>query len=189
MPDTRKWYAVYTKPKWEKKVSQLLTKKKIESYCPLNKVVRQWKDRRKLIMEPLFNSYVFVHLTEQEIWSVRQTEGVLNFVYWLSKPAIIQDQEIITIQRFLNDYQNVHLEKARVNPHDTVRVMGGPLMYLEGNVLEVKNKTLMKNIHDVVNSGLCIGCGVCASLHYTAAGNLLSHSCFYGKGSAPGFFC
>ena len=142
MPDTRKWYAVYTKPKWEKKVSQLLTKKKIESYCPLNKVVRQWKDRRKLIMEPLFNSYVFVHLTEQEIWSVRQTEGVLNFVYWLSKPAIIQDQEIITIQRFLNDYQNVHLEKARVNPHDTVRVMGGPLMYLEGNVLEVKNKTV-----------------------------------------------
>lgn len=142
LTESRKWYAVYTKPKWEKKVSQLLAKKQIENYCPLNKVLRQWKDRRKLIMEPLFTSYVFVHLTETDIWSVRSTDGVLNLVYWLNRPAVIRDEEIQTIQRFLCDYENVKLEKVRVNPTDPVRVIGGPLMYLEGNVLEVMNKTV-----------------------------------------------
>ncbi len=142
MIENRKWYAVYTKPKWEKKVSELLAKKKIENYCPLNKVMRQWKDRRKLIMEPLFTSYVFVHLSETELWHVKATDGVINLVYWLSKPAVIRDEEIETIQRFLNDYENIHLEKARVNPSDVVRVIGGPLMHLEGNVLEVMNKTV-----------------------------------------------
>jgi len=42
-----KWHAVYTKPCWEKKVANLLELKKIEHYCPLQKVYRQWSDRKK----------------------------------------------------------------------------------------------------------------------------------------------
>jgi transcription antitermination factor NusG len=57
---TPKWYAVYTRPRWEKKVAALLLHKGIESYCPLNKVRRRWSDRTKTIEEPLFKSYVFV---------------------------------------------------------------------------------------------------------------------------------
>ncbi|MEJ7768089.1 MAG: UpxY family transcription antiterminator [Chitinophagaceae bacterium] len=140
--ENSKWYAVYTKPRWEKKVADLLTRKQIENYCPLNKVQRQWSDRKKIVMEPLFQSYVFVKTTLATQTAVRETAGVLNFVYWLQKPAVIRQEEIDVIRRFMNEYQSVQLEKSTVNLNDKVRIIGGPLMLREGNVLEVKNKTV-----------------------------------------------
>jgi transcription antitermination factor NusG len=136
------WYALYTKPRWEKKVADLLTKKKIVNYCPLNRVQKQWSDRKKIVLEPLFKSYVFVCIPETRQLDIRQTDGVINFVYWLGKPAVIRDNEIDVIKRFLHDYENVQLEKAEVNLNDTVRVTHGPLLFMEGNVVEVKHKTV-----------------------------------------------
>src|SRR5687768_12173055 len=104
MIDSKKWLAVYTKPRWERKVTELLIKEGITTYCPLNHVVRQWSDRRKWVYEPLFTSYVFVQVNAIEIGRVKSINGVVNFVCWLGKPAIIKDQEIEIIKRFLNEY-------------------------------------------------------------------------------------
>jgi transcription antitermination factor NusG len=142
MITTKKWYAVYTRPKWERKVSQLLTSRKIEAYCPLNKVQKQWSDRKKLMEEPLFTSYVFVHTFLNEHLQVQQTEGVLNFVYWLGSPAIIRDEEIATIRKFLGEYNNVKLEKAEVNLNDRIRINEGPLCGEEGDVIKINNRTV-----------------------------------------------
>lgn len=142
MTPEKNWYAIYTKPRWEKKAAELLTKKKIESYCPLNKVVKTWSDRKKTILEPLFKSYVFIYTTEKEHGHIRQTDGVLNFVYWLGKPAVIKSGEIEAIRNFLTEYQNVQLEHLDVNIYDTVKIKCGPLMEQEGDVLEVKNKSV-----------------------------------------------
>lgn len=142
MTTTKKWYAVYTRPKWEKKVAQILTARKIETYCPLNKVQRQWSDRKKMLEEPLFTSYVFVHVALGEHSLVKQAEGIINFVHWLGNPAIIRDEEIDTIRRFLEEYHNVRLEKTVVNVNDRIRVTGGLLMGKEGDVIEIKNKTV-----------------------------------------------
>src|SRR5436305_5342815 len=102
-----RWYAKYTHPRWKKKVNGVLLQKGIESYCPLNKVRRKWSDRIKTIEEPLFKSYVFVKVEEEERASIRMTSGVVNFVYWNGKPAIIKEKEIQTIRRFLDEYENV----------------------------------------------------------------------------------
>ena len=139
---TKQWYAVYTKPRWEKKISELLNKKHIENYCPLNKVVSQWTDRKKTVLKPLFTSYVFIHVTESEFSEVKQTDGILNFVFWLGKPAVIKAEEISTIKQFLLDHEDVKLEQIAVNIRDTVRVLNGPLMSREGNIIEVKNQTV-----------------------------------------------
>ena len=135
-----KWYAVYTRPRWEKKVANLLVQNGIESYCPLNKVRRKWSDRIKLVEEPLFKSYVFVKIEESGRTPVRMTDGVINFVYWDGKPAIVKEKEIEAIKLFLEEYENVALIKMELKPDDRVRVMAGPLMDAEGKVLEVKNK-------------------------------------------------
>ena len=136
-----KWYAVYTRPRWEKKVNNLLLQKGIESYCPLNKIRRKWSDRIKTVEEPLFKSYVFVKIKEEERTAVRMTNGVVNFVYWNGKPAIIKEKEIQTIKRFLDEYETVEAIKMEVATDDRVRVVAGPMMDQEGKVLEVKNKT------------------------------------------------
>jgi transcription antitermination factor NusG len=140
MTQSKKWFAVYTKPRWEKKVADLLVKENIITYCPLNRVVRQWSDRKKLLYEPLFTCYVFVQVGKDEISKVKSINGVINFVCWLGKPAIIKDEEIEIIKRFLNEHENVHLEKAEVNVNDVVRITNGPLMQAEGSILAVGRK-------------------------------------------------
>jgi transcription antitermination factor NusG len=142
MSQNKKWFAVYTRPRWEKKVAEILTHKKIECYCPINKVLRQWSDRKKIVHEPLFTSYVFVRVPEMELGTLKQINGVINLVYWLGKPAVIRDVEIDIIKRFLNEHVNIQLEKTPINVNDKVRILGGPLMEMEGHVLSIKSKTV-----------------------------------------------
>lgn len=136
-----KWYAIYTRPRWEKKVNTLLLQKGIECYCPLNKVRRKWSDRIKIVEEPVFKSYVFVKIDEEGRTEVRMTSGVVNFVYWNGKPAVIKEKEIQIIKRFLDEYESVQAVKVDFKPEDRVLVISGPMMDQEGRVLEVKNKT------------------------------------------------
>ncbi len=137
---TRKWYAVYTRPRWEKKVNQLLQEKGTESYCPLNKVRRKWSDRVKIVKEPLFKSYVFVKVSDEDRSKVRMTAGVINFVYWEGKPAVIKEREIASIRRFLDEYENVEVRPSNHAVDERVRVTAGPLMDSEGKVLSVRHK-------------------------------------------------
>lgn len=142
MNENKNWYAVSTRPRCEKKVAENLTKKNIESFCPLNRVIRKWSDRRKVVFEPLFTTYVFVKATPSEIANLRQTEGVVSLVYWMNQPAVIPDREIEAIRVFLQEHYNVSLHKTTINIHDRVRVTGGPLIAHEGQVMTVKSRTV-----------------------------------------------
>lgn len=142
MNEMKKWFAVYTRPRWEKKVAEILTRRKIENYCPLNKVVRQWSDRKKIVHEPLFTSYVFVRIPENDLLPLKKTDGVINLVYWLGKPAVIRDPEIEIIKKFLNDHINVRLEKTPITINDRVQVVSGPLMELEGKVIALNSRAV-----------------------------------------------
>jgi len=104
-------------------------------------VHRKWSDRIKIVDEPLFKSYVFVKVGEDDRTNVRMTDGVVNFVYWNGKPAIIKEKEIVAIQQFLDEYHDVEVVKLDLVPHQRVRVIAGPLMDEEGKVLEINKKT------------------------------------------------
>lgn len=136
------WHAVYTKSRWEKKVAEQLSKLDIENYCPLNKVVRQWSDRKKTVEEPLFTSYVFVKISNKEITKIRQVLGIVNFVYWLGRPAIIPAKEISIIKEFLNNYVNVRLEPLLLNVQDPVKIVNGPFADFEGNVISIGKRSV-----------------------------------------------
>lgn len=138
----KKWLAVYTRPRWEKKVNQLLGEKGIESYCPLNKIRRKWSDRYKIIEEPLFKSYVFVKVSEDERKDVRLTNGAINFVYWDGKPAVIKEREIAAIRRFLDEYEYVEARQVEIKVNQRVRITNGTLMDQQGTVLDVRKKTV-----------------------------------------------
>jgi transcription antitermination factor NusG len=143
------WYAVYTKPRWEKKVHALLTEKKLESYCPLNKVRKKWSDRMKTVEEPLFKSYVFARVNEEEQVRVRMTAGVMNFVYWLGKPAIIPVREIETIRKFLNEYENVVAEPLPLKKDGKVVINQGLFMDQEAKVLKVEGNRVKVVIESI----------------------------------------
>lgn len=134
--------AVYTRPRWEKKVNQLLKEKGVESYCPLNKVRRKWSDRVKIVEEPLFKSYVFVKVNDEDRATVRMTTGAINFVYWQGKPAVIKEKEIAAIKKFLDEYENVEAKPVDLKVNQRVRITTGTLMDQEGMVLDLHRKTV-----------------------------------------------
>ncbi len=140
MLPAKKWLALYTRPRWEKKVHSLLTEKGIVSYCPLNKIRRKWSDRVKVVEEPLFKSYVFVHVTEAERTEVRLTNGAVNFIYWNGKPAQIRDKEIAAIRRFLDEHEEVELVPMALEPDQRVVIRSGTFMGQNARVLEVRKR-------------------------------------------------
>ena len=146
MPDiSLYWYAVHTRPRWEKKVASLLDDQGIEHYCPLNKVTRQWSDRKKVILEPLFKGYVFIQIPESKKWELLKVNGIVNFVYWLGKPAKIREDEIDTIRKFLHEFDDVEVQDGLLTVRSVVRIKQGVLMNYKGLVLELNgNKARVK---------------------------------------------
>ena len=147
MDNSKRWFAAYTKPRWEKKVSRVLERKGVECWCPLKKTEKQWSDRKKVIEEPLFTSYVFVRINETEKSVVLMTDGILNFVYYIGKPAIIRDEEIDIIKKFLSEKQaSVSVQSlASLDENTRIKVNHGIFMDTTGTVLKGgKKKVFVK---------------------------------------------
>ncbi|MFN8250054.1 MAG: UpxY family transcription antiterminator [Ferruginibacter sp.] len=147
--ENRNWYVVYTRPRWEKKVAALLQAKDIEHYCPLNRVLKQWSDRKKVILEPLFKGYIFVKLDEATKWNIKNIEGIINFVYWLGKPAIVREDEIDTIKKFLREFNGVEVVERQLNVHSRVLVKQGVLMNYRGIIIEITGSKARVNIESM----------------------------------------
>ncbi len=145
MAQEKKWYAVYTRPRWEKKISLLLADRAIEHYCPLNKVTKQWSDRKKIVEEPLFKGYIFVKRSINDKWDIKDIPGVLNYVYWLGKPATVKASDINIIKKFLQEFNDVEVTNADITVHEKVQVKQGLMMNYKGIVLEIlDNKAKVK---------------------------------------------
>src|SRR5690606_32312888 len=115
----------------------LLLEAGIENYCPINKVTRQWSDRKKVVHEPVFKGYVFVKVEEAKKWDVRKIPGILNFVDWLGKPARIREEEIDTIRKFLNDFSEVAVEEKGDTVYAEVGIKQGIMMDFKGIIVDV----------------------------------------------------
>ncbi len=134
------WYVVYTKPKWEKKVAEQLKEKGIECYCPLITKVKQWSDRKKKVEVPLFNSYVFLQLEESDRNLAFLSSGVVRYLFWLGKPAIVKDEEIQTIKNWLD---GSYIDDITVEPYQIgskIKVLSGPFANQEATIQEVNKK-------------------------------------------------
>ena len=134
------WFALYTRPKNEKKVTEQLVKLGIEVYCPLVTQVKQWSDRKKKVETPLISSYVFVNLEEKERNKVFEAFGVVRYLFWLGKPAIIRDEEIYLLKDSLKEVIST-FEISEIKPGDVMNISRGPFQGKEGVVKAVeKNK-------------------------------------------------
>lgn len=140
----RRWYVIYTRPRWEKKVDELLKLQGIRSYCPLRKVKHKWADRMKEVELPLFNSYVFVNINPREELKVRATIGVLNFVYYLGKPAQIRDSVIENVRNCLEVFPDAEIMDIRqMEVGDRVKIKEGLMNQKEGQIIKLKGKNVI----------------------------------------------
>lgn len=143
--EQKNWYALYTRPRWEKKVKHTLDRKNLECFCPMKKVQKQWSDRKKIVEEPLFSSYIFVRIKPDQFYSVLTTDGILNFVYHDNKPAAIKPAEIDLIKTYLGLTDIViTCEPLPVFiEHERVKITKGLFMDNTGTVLKNLNKRVV----------------------------------------------
>jgi len=138
-----KWYAVYTKPRHEKKLSAELSKKGITNYCPLIKTVKQWSDRKKTVEEPLFKSYIFVNVSEKEYYNAINSFGAVKYITFGGKATPIRDEQIENIKKVLDhnvDF-SVSAEKFELGQH--VEVEYGPLQGTKGEIVSYSGKNYL----------------------------------------------
>ncbi|TGM76010.1 UpxY family transcription antiterminator [Leptospira levettii] len=140
------WYIVYTKPRAEKKLSELLNKYKIENYLPIRKERKKWTDRFKWIQVPILPSYIFVRIV---FWrdknKILQLPGSVQFVFHKGQPAIVEQNDLDVLEQGLKDYA----ESLKMNREllfqkgKMVKVIDGSFAGKTMEILKVKNKTLV----------------------------------------------
>ena len=136
------WFVIYTKSRSEKVVAEKLRAKGIEVYCPLVKAKRRWSDRARIVQQPLFPSYCFVRLDEQERASVFGVPGVVRYLFWEKKAAIVRDAEIDAIRLMLNEIDNDLIQLKAYRPGDTVHITSGSFMDISGTVVRQHGKVV-----------------------------------------------
>ena len=95
------WHVIYTKPRAEKKVEERLNKLGVNAYCPVKEETKKWSDRKKKILVPVLPSMVLVNIDAKERNKVFYIPGVLRYMFWLKKHAIVKDGEVDSLKNLL----------------------------------------------------------------------------------------
>ena len=132
------WRVFYTHPRTEKKCEERLFERHIEVFLPTHTIVRQWSDRKKKIVEPLFRNYIFAHVDERDRLRVLQTDGIVRCVSFCGKPAVISDAEIDQIRHVISHGGEFAVVDYNPRPAVGTKVLvkEGPLSGLKGEVRE-----------------------------------------------------
>ncbi len=150
------WYALYVKSRTEKKVAVELEGTGIDFYLPLEKRLKKWSDRKKWVEEPLFRSYIFVHITPKEYYKVLQTRGVVKYISFEGKAVPVPPQQIDAIKIYLSEMDPILNEDQDWEEGKEVEVMSGKLTGLRGVLIKAKGKNRVKVEIEVVGSAIIL---------------------------------
>ena len=140
----KKWFVLNTKPKHELKIVNELTKIGILSYCPAIKAVKQYSDRKKKILKPLISSYIFIYIDENRRNDIFGIAGVVRYLFWLGKPAIVRDSEINTMKKYIDGIYSDNLLSS-LDKGQFYKISEGPFAGQNGKVIELqKSKIKLK---------------------------------------------
>ena len=134
------WYAVYVKSRSEKKVAAELIALGIDHYLPLQKLLKQWSDRKKWVEEPLFRSYIFVKINQTDYYNVLNVTGAVKYISFEGKAVAVPEQQIEAIRYFLDEKDPEVMEDLHWEKGQKVEVISGSLTGLKGELIEVKGK-------------------------------------------------
>jgi len=135
-----KWYAVYTKPRAEKLVYKRLVDSGIETFLPLQKTMRQWSDRRKMVEKPLLSSYIFVKTQPKFFPVVYKTVGVVRLITFEGKAVAIPEYQINNLRLIINSDAEVEVTTEKLDKGDIVEVTTGSLKGLIGELIKINSR-------------------------------------------------
>ena len=134
----KKWFIVYTRPQQELKVAEQLSAMGITNYCPTITLLKQYSDRKKKVNKPLLSSYVMVELEENQRNKVFSCSGIVRYLFYLGRPAVVPTFEINLMQKHLKGIYN-DIEVTTLSVGDYHTITQGPFSGVSGKVVETNN--------------------------------------------------
>ncbi|EIE03132.1 transcription termination/antitermination factor NusG [Leptospira licerasiae serovar Varillal str. VAR 010] len=141
---SKSWYAVYTNSRAEKKLALELSKKGITQYLPIISTKKQWSDRIKIVLIPVFPSYVFVKIDiRTEKLKVLETTGAVRLVSIGETPLVIEENDIEMIRQLVTEYPDrIKIEREKMlAPGKKVLIMSGPFKDRKARVIRKGSKS------------------------------------------------
>jgi len=153
----KEWYVVYTRSRAEKKVARELELKDIEVFLPIHKQLRKWKDRKKWVEVPLISGYCFVHVSSKEYFEVLQTMNVVCYVTFEGKAAPVPQIQIEYLKKITqqSDFE-VTVTQENFKPGQRVEVVSGPLIGINGELIESRGKQRFILRFEQINSYISV---------------------------------
>jgi transcription elongation factor/antiterminator RfaH len=152
------WYAVQTRARNEKVISERLQEQGLTTFLPLVTEVRRWSDRKKKVELPLFSCYVFVKLVpsnNDERMRVYRTNGVFRIVSMRGEAIPIPDEQIEALRTVVTQ-QVPWAEHPFLKIGQRVRIRGGSLEGVEGVLLSRNgDRTLIISV-DAIQRSLAV---------------------------------
>ncbi len=135
--EQKKWYALYVSSRQEKKVQEGLLNKGIEAYTPVVKTMKQWSDRKKMVELPLITGYVFVKHADNEKEKVFTVNGIVNYVRFDGRPAIVNEKEIQLLKDIISfGYETSVANCGNFTEGTDVKITQGNFKGLQGTIIK-----------------------------------------------------
>lgn len=137
------WHVLYVRSRCEKKVHSALAEMSIDSFLPLVKTLRKWSDRKKVVFNPLFPSYVFVNINSSlDFYRALSVTGASAYIKFGNEYAVVRDSDINRIKVFLNLEGVSEISTTHDQPKvgEVRKVDYGPLSGLGCEVMRIDNE-------------------------------------------------
>ena len=145
----RKWHVLYTKPRHEIKALERLAQNGFEVFCPMKTTLKQWSDRKKKVSEPLLPSYLFIKTTEKKRAIPLTDPSVLNYIFWLGKPAIVRDSEIDALKGIITKDKAQEFEIKQLSIGDKIDVNKGQIKSKNAIIKTISNNYITAELKEL----------------------------------------
>jgi len=155
--EAENWYALHTRPRHEKIVTQRLEQQGVTTFLPLVTEIHRWSDRKKKVEAPLFSGYVFARFSPNRAERLRvlRVDGVFSLVGAQGEGAPIPNDQIDAI-RSLVEAGLPWASHPYLKIGQRVRIRSGALDGLEGILLSRNgDQTLVISI-DAIQRSLAV---------------------------------
>jgi transcription antitermination factor NusG len=144
-----KWHVLYTKPRHEIKALERLAQNGFEVYCPMKTTLKQWSDRKKKVSEPLLPSYLFIKTAEKKRSIPLTDPSVLNYIFWLGKPAIIRESEIAALKGIITKDKAQEFEIKQLKIGDKIDINKGQIKSKNAIIKTISNNYITAELKEL----------------------------------------
>lgn len=134
------WYVAYTCPQAERKAKAKLDGLQVKTFLPMQKVVRQWSDRKKTLEVPLFPNYIFIYTNSFERYNIIKMPELVCYVTFEGQVAVVPDTTMEVMEKLLSGNVEVSNENfAKVG--SKIKITSGKFAGVEGTLLRQNGRT------------------------------------------------